>query len=264
MSGAAPLGDHRPDDDVGRSLRDLIPGYSGPADPLLRVGASIRRRRTRRRALLAVGSAATAAAMVAVLPSVVTSVVPVQVRGAQPGGPPERAAPPVPASTASTSPGTAPPVVHPVAKGRVAGADWAVGSTSPGGGARRCLSSDDEVFVRDTVCFDAWRSGAPVTWAVQVIARPGAAAVTRVVGVAPALVVEVAVLLADGEQRRVEAVATPTDPTARFFALVVGRQAAVRSVTPLGAGGVPLGPPVTAPGAATCKQSGVAACADPP
>src|SRR4051812_10378042 len=60
MEGEMPPSD-RPDDlpgDLRESLRDLIPGYQGPPDPYLRVGASVRRRRTRGRLLVTVASAA--------------------------------------------------------------------------------------------------------------------------------------------------------------------------------------------------------------
>jgi len=253
-----------PDDPLRDSLRDLIPDYRGPADPFLRVRASIRHRRSRRRAWLTVGSAAAAAALAALAPAVLTRV------GSAPTGNALRpAAPPAPAHTTTvtlpTEPPAAPaalPPVYPVAHGTVGRLSWAVGSTSLSPRDRRCLYADDDLFSRTAVCFDAWQSGGELTWSAQLIRRAGAAAVTAVFGVAPQPTTEVAVLLADGSEWRAPAVATATDPDARFFALVVSGRATVRSVRPFDSRGRALGPPVTAPLQTACTPGPDRACAD--
>jgi hypothetical protein len=155
------------------------------------------------------------------------------------------------------------PEVHPVAGGELLGAEWAVGSTAPGGTARRCLYSDDDLFVRDTVCFDAWKPGGPVSWAAQPVTPRGLSQVTRVVGVAPASAALVLVRFDDGTGVQATAVRTPTDPAARFFALVVRGAPAVREVTLLDAARRPLGPASSDPGMPPCRPGPGAACADP-
>lgn len=250
-------------EDVRRSLRDLIPDYRGPADPLLRVGASIRRRRIRRRALLAVGATAGAAALVAVTPALLLP----SGGGRGPASavlaPPPGPTGPAPAPSAAGVPAPPEPTVYRVARGVLAGARWEVGSTSPGRGARRCLYSDDDLFVRDTVCFDAWKPGGPVSWAAQVVTPVGRPRVTRVVGVAPTPAVRVRVRLGDGSRLETGAVRTPTDPAARFFALVVRDGVVVADVTLLDAAGRPLGPPATDPGVPPCRPGPDSACAEP-
>lgn len=254
---AVPLEADPLDGGVRGTLRDLIPDYSGPPDPLLRVGASIRRRRSRRRALLAVGSAATAAALVAAVPVVLATGLP----GPQGGGPPA-ANGPGPQPSGSTAAPPPPPVVHRVASGRAAGAAWRVGSTSPGGAARRCLLSEGGGFDRDTVCFDNWRRGDPLSWD-RLVVEVGATPVTRVAGVAPAGAARVLVRRASGPAVPVAAVHTATDPTARFFAVVLEGEVSIRSVTALRSDGSPIGAPVTEPAAPSCQPSADNACAAP-
>lgn len=249
MTGAGDPGDLR------ESLRDLIPDYRGPADPFLRVGASIRRRRRRTRTWLTVGSAATAAAVTALVPLVIASL-----HSAAPASTAQRAGAP-PGLPAPPAPIT--PAVHPVAKGVVAGVPWQVGSTSLSDAARRCLLATGGPFVRDNACFDGWAAGGAVTWSEQLVSRPGGPAVTAVLGVAPDPAVQVAVRLADGRTVRSPAVRTPTDPDARFFALVLERDTKIRSVTAFAAGDRPLGDPVTDPGATTCTPAPNLGCAVP-
>ena len=255
-AGAVPDDDPHPlDTGVRRTLRDLIPDYSGPPDPLPRVRLSIRRRRSRRRALLAVGSAATAAALVSAVPAVLT------VRsGTQRGGQPPAADGPAPSAATGTP--APPPALYPVSAGTVAGAAWRVGSTSPGGAAHRCLLSDGGGFDRDLVCFDEWRQGDPLTWQ-ELVVRAGSTATTRVAGVAPADAAAVLVRPVTGAPVRTRAVRTATDPAARFFAVVLVGDVPVRSVTALSPDGTPLGAPVTEPAAPSCRPAPDNACAAP-
>ena len=241
---------------VRRTLRDLIPDYQGPPDPLLRVRLSIRRRRSRRRALLAVGSAATAAALVAAVPAVLGLVVPGR------GGHAPATDRPGPVLSAATGMPAPAPAVHPVSRGTVAGAAWRVGSTSPGGAARRCLLADGGGFDRDVVCFDEWRPGDPLSWHALVI-RVGSTQATRVAGVAPAGATAVLLRAAGGTPVRAKAVRTATDPAVRFFAVVLEGEVRVRSVTPLRADDTPLAAPVTEPAASSCRPSPDNACAAP-
>ncbi len=239
------------------SLRDLIPDYRGPVDPVPRVGASIRRRRGRRRAWLTVGSAATAAAVAALAPVVLAAL--------QPAAPVSAARPPAapPAPTGRPATPVPEPVVHPVASGVVAGARWRVGSTSLSDAAGRCLLATGGPFVRHNACFDGWTAGAAATWSAQLVRRPDGGTVTAVLGVAPPPAAEVAVALSDGRTVRVAARRTRTDPDARFFALVVDRRVGVRSVTAFAAGGRPVGEPVTDPGPYVCTPAPDLGCAVP-
>ena len=234
------------DDALRGVLRDLIPGYTGPVDPLPRVVASVRRRRVRQRTLLAVGSAG-AAAVVALGAPVLVAAGPAGGQAAAPGG----AAP-------SATPGALPPepTVFPVAEGSVGAARWAIGSVSLESGSARCLTSDDDLFTQDTVCFPAWKGG-PVTWAGQALPT-----VTRVVGVAPVGTASVRVRFTDRPAVTVAAVRTPTDPAGRFFGLVVAGAPTVRDVTAVRADGTALGPPVGDPGAPACVPGPTIACAE--
>jgi hypothetical protein len=243
---------HRPDSAVRAALCDLIPDYRGPADPLLRVGASIRRRRSRRRALLAIGSAAAAVTLVAGVPAVLTAI------GPGPGGRPAGDG----SATSGPDAPLPPPVVHAVNQGVVAGSAWQAGSTSPGGAARRCLLVDGGGFARDMLCFDEWRAGDPVSWHAVVV-RPGSRPVTRVAGVAPPDAAAVEIRLATGRPVRIRAIRTPTDPVARFFAVLLDGELAVRSVAAVGPDGTLLGPPVTEPAPTTCRTAPDNACASP-
>lgn len=251
-----------PDDAFRGALRDLIPGYTGPQDPLPRVVASVRRRRVRQRTMLAVGSTGLAAVVALGAPALLT--------GGGPGGQP--AAGPGP-STAQPSPFTAQPspstaqvgqppelVVRPVSHGRIGTREWAIGSVSIEAGSQRCLFSDDDLFRRDTTCFGSWKAGGPVTWADQ---RFPVQRVTRVTGVAPAGTVRVLVRFTDGTTGTAAGVSTETDYAARFFGLVVPGERTVRDVTALNAKGAPVGPPVGPPGAPPCSPSPVLACSAP-
>lgn len=240
-----------PDDAFRGALRDLIPGYTGPEDPLPRVVASVRRRRVRQRTMLAVGSAGLAAVVALGAPALLIS---------GPGGQP--ATGPGPA-TAQPSPSTAQvgqprePVVHLVNHGRIGTRQWAIGSVSLEAGSQRCLYSDDDLFRRDTTCFGSWTAGGPVTWADQ---RFPVQRVTRVTGVAPTGTARVLVRFTDGSTGTAAGVRTETDYAARFFGLVVPGERTVRDVTALNAKGVPTGPPVGPPGAPPCSPSPVMGC----
>ena len=247
-----------PPEELRAALRDLIPAYHGPADPLLRVGASIRRRRSRRRALLAVSSAAAAVVLVSGVPAVLGGIGP-GTAGITPGRVPAGSDP----ATAGPPTPLPPPPVHLVARGVVAGSLWQVGSTSPGGAARRCLRTDGGGFDRDLVCFDAWRAGDPVSWYAVVVRRDGRA-VTQVAGVAPTGAASVVVRLGSGPPVEARAVRTGTDPGARFFAVLVAGEAPVLSVAARRADGTALGEPVTEASEPTCRESRSNACAAVP
>src|SRR4051794_41510651 len=92
-----------PDDALRDALRDLIPDYTGPADPVARVVATVRRRRVRRRALLAVGGTGLAAMLALVVPALVLS----PAGGGLPAAAPDPPEPPAPAP----APGTRVPAV---------------------------------------------------------------------------------------------------------------------------------------------------------
>ena len=239
------------------ALRDLIPGYTGPADPLPRVVASVRRRRTRQRVLLAVAGTGTAAAVVLAGPALLLPTGAVTGAGSAPP------VPAVPAPTASGLPGlpAADPPVFPVNSGTVAGAAWATGSVRLASGARRCLRSDDALGTAEVLCFDFWK-GAGASWAA-VGSQPGAVPATRVVGVAAPAASWVRIAFADGAETTVAAVATPVDRTADFFAAAFSGTRTVRSVTLLDAARMPLGPALTDPGHDPCRPRHDAACAAP-
>ncbi len=244
-----------PPDALRTALRDLIPDYSGPADPLPRVGISIRRRRSRRRALFAVGSAAAAVVLVSGVPAVLDGLGPT---GGIPAGSPAGSNP---ASAGPASP-LPPPAVHLVAQGTLSGDRWQVGSSAPGGTARRCLLTVGGGFDQDVVCFGGWQPGERLSWHAA-LARQDGLPVTRVAGVAPAGAATVLVRLDGGLSVEAAAVRTPTDPVARFFAVLVTGDAPVRSVAARRADGTALGLPVTEPSEPSCRESRNNACAAP-
>ena len=241
-----------PDDAFRGALRDLIPGYTGPQDPLPRVVASVRRRRVRQRALLAVGSTGLAVVVALGVPALLTGAGPGGHLAAGPGSTTPQPSP----STARTEPSPE-PVVRPVSHGRIGTRGWAIGSVSFEAGSQRCLFSDDDLFHRATTCFGAWTAGSPVTWADE---RFPVQRVTRVTGVAPAGTARVRVRFTDGTTGTAAGVRTETDYAARFFGLVVPGRRTVRDVTALDPEGAPTGPPVGPPGAPPCRPSPVLAC----
>jgi hypothetical protein len=234
------------DDALRGVLRDLIPDYTGPVDPLPRVVASVRRRRVRQRTLLAVSSAGAAAVVALGVPALIAAG-PAGGQAAAPGGADPSGLPAAPRPE---------PPVFPVASGSVGPAAWAIGSVNLEAGSQRCLTSDDDLFSKDTACFTTWKAGSPVTWNAQVLPT-----VTRVVGVAPAGTATVRVRFTDRAAATVAAVRTPTDPAARFFGLVLVGDPTVRDVTALRADGTALGPPVAEPGAPACVPGPTVACA---
>jgi hypothetical protein len=247
------------DDALREALRDLIPDYTGPVDPLPRVVASVRRRRSRQRTLLVVGSAGLAAVLAVAAPALL---LPGRTGGVQSAAPYQPDGPPAPPASGDVGrPAPAPPPVYLVAAGTIHGADWAIGTTTQSPGARRCLYSDDAVFARETVCFDDWKAGAAVTWNAQPLADKGLP-VTRVVGVAPAGTAAVRVQPATGGSLTLPVTSTATDRTARFFGTVLPGTVAVRTVTALDATGTAVGRPVTDPGY-TCHAGPRVACAPP-
>jgi hypothetical protein len=234
------------DDAFRDALRDLIPDYTGPVDPLPRVFASVRRRRIRQRTLLAVGGTGLAAVLALAVPVLL---LPGSGRGVQ------TAAPYDPAAAGPE------PVVYPVTAGVVEGADWAIGSTTLAPGARRCLYSDDDVSWGRTTCFDDWTAGAAVTWAADPIADKGHQ-VTRITGVAPAGTAAVRVRLQAAAPVTLPVRSTPTDRDARFFGDVLPGTMTVLDVTALDDAGAARGDPVTHPGFA-CTAAADRACATP-
>jgi hypothetical protein len=230
------------------ALRDLIPDYTGPVDPVPRVFASVRRRRVRQRTLLAVSGAGMAVVLALAAPALLLPGHDGGVRSAAPYGPAARHE--GPALT-----------VHPVAAGLVDGADWAIGSTTVAAGARRCLFSDDDVSVAELTCFDDWKAGAPVSWDANTLSDKGVE-VTRITGVAPARTASVRVRLEAAAPLTLEVRSTPTDRAARFFGDVLPGTATVLDVTALDAAGAPLGPPVAPPGS-VCRSNAYRVCAPP-
>jgi len=214
------------DDILRESLRDLIPDYQPSGDPFARVSASVRRRRARRRTLLAIGSAATVALIAAAVPTLAGLVRPPSGQGpagTRADGPLQTRPPPTPVLQP-----------HLVGQGPLGTAQWMVESRDLSAKARRCLVVDGPaVFDGAAWCFDDWQPGQPgqlVTWGVV---RSGAEA-TAVLGVADKTVFRVLVKLDDGTEKSVRTVATKTDPRVRFFAFVVNRRAAqVMSMSPV-------------------------------
>jgi hypothetical protein len=233
----------QPDERIRESLRDLIPGYQGPADPYARVGVAIRRRRSRQRMLIAISSVAVAAALTAV------AVVPLALRGRLPG------------THGSGRGGVTPAKVsQQVAAGTVAGGDWAVQAVKLASGARRCLYADDAVFQAAALCFDAWPPNGRVSWGTVAALRPDAR-VTAIFGVAASTVGSVIVLLSNGSQQQVPAVPSPDLPDTHFFALVLATPGLkVRSVTTLAADGTLNQLAATAPGTPPCVPGPTTPC----
>ncbi|HEY6748407.1 MAG TPA: hypothetical protein VI357_22145 [Mycobacteriales bacterium] len=231
------------------ALRDLIPDYTGPEDPLPRVIASVRRRRSRQRTLLAVGGAGLVVVLALAGPALLLP-------GHGGGGGVRAAAPYDP-----TAPKGAVPTVHPVAAGVVNGVDWAIGSATLATGARRCLLSDDDVSNLQVTCFDEWTPGAAVTWNATPLSDKGIR-VTRITGVAPAGTAAVRVRVRGAATLTLPVKATATDRAARFFGVVLPGTVPVRDITALDAAGSALGPPVAAPGS-VCRSGPDRVCAPP-
>ena len=236
------------------ALRDLIPGYVGPSDPMPQIVAQVRRRRVRQRTLLAVGGTGLAV-MLALLGPMLLLPSPAGLPAAYPGG----SAPPIPPPSGPVAVARPEPRVYPVASGVVDGMPWAIGSTTVSAGARRCLRSEGAAFNRDTVCFDGWTAGAPVTWAIVPV-RDGRVTVTSIAGVAPGPAVRIR--LADGTVKRIPTRQTATDQVARFFGVVLAGSVTVQDVTVLDAAGHRIGAAVRDPGS-PCRPGPSVACADP-
>lgn len=243
-----------PDAEFRGALRDLIPDYTGPSDPVPRIAARVRRRRVRRRTLFAVGGTGLAVVL-ALLAPVLLLPSPAGLPAAYPGG---SAAPIPPPSGPVPAPRPDPPV-YPVASGVVDGMSWAIGSTSVSAGARRCLRSDGAAFARDTVCFDSWTAGAPVTWAILPVTG-GTVTVTSIAGVSSGP--KVRIRLVDGSATLVATRRTATDRVARFFGVVLAGSITVRDVTVLDPTDRPIGAPVRDPGS-PCRPGPAVGCADP-
>src|SRR5215468_7825287 len=142
------------DDILRESLRDLIPDYRPSGDPFARVSASVRRRRARRRALLAIGSAATVALIAAAVPTLAGLVRPPSGQGStgpRADGPLQTRPPPTPV-----------PQPHLVGQGPIGTARWKVESRDLSAKARRCLVADGSAVFDDAAwCFDDWQPGQP-------------------------------------------------------------------------------------------------------
>src|ERR1700761_6841247 len=120
-----------PEDALRGALRDLLPDYVGPADPMTRVAVGVRRRRVRQRSLLTAGAAGIAAVLALSTPLLLTG------GGAAPAAAPGGAVGPVPTATGHVAPPASDPVPEPVAYGRGDGVRWAVGSAHPAPGPAR-------------------------------------------------------------------------------------------------------------------------------
>ena len=243
-----------PDAEFRGALRDLIPDYTGPADPVPRIVARVRRRRARRRTLLAVGGTGLTVVLALLAPMLLLPA-PAGLPAAYPG----ESAPPIPPPSDPVPAPRPEPPVYPVASGVVDGMPWAIGSTSVSAGARRCLRSAGRVFARDTFCFDAWTAGAPVTWAALPVTA-GRVTITSIAGVSPGPAVRIR--FADGSVELVPATRTATDRTARFFGVVLAGSLTVRDVTVLDAAGHPIGAAVRDPGS-PCRPGPSVGCAVP-
>ena len=243
-----------PDAEFRGALRDLIPDYTGPADPVPRIVARVRRRRARRRTLLAVGGTGLAVVLALLAPMLLLPA-PVGLPAAYPGG----SAPPIPPPSDPVPAAPPEPPVYPVASGVVDGMPWAIGSTSVSTGARRCLRSDGRAFALDTFCFDGWTEGAPVTWAALPVTG-GRATITSIAGVSPGPAVRIR--FADGSVAVVPARRTATDRVARFFGVVLAGSLTVRDVTVLDPAGHPIGAAVRDPGS-PCRPGPSVGCAVP-
>ncbi|HVQ90588.1 MAG TPA: hypothetical protein VMU51_06100 [Mycobacteriales bacterium] len=240
-----------PDERIRESLRDLIPGYQGPADPYTRVGVAIRRRRSRQRVLIAIS---TMSAVVAVLIAV-----PLVLRG-RPGGD-------APAGSGRRAGGEAGP--GPVGSGQQVAAGtnpagaWTVRAVRLSSGAHRCLYADDVVFQQAALCFDDWPAKGPVSWASVTAIRPEAPA-SAVFGVAATTIGSVIVVFSDGSQQTVPAVASPDEPDTRFFALVVNTpRLTVRNVTTLANDRTLVQLAVSRSATAACRPSRTDPCTRP-
>jgi hypothetical protein len=243
-----------PDAEFRGALRDLIPDYTGPADPVPRIVARVRRRRARRRTLLAVGGTGLAVVLALLAPMLLLPE-PVGLPAAYPGG----SAPPIPPPSDPVPAAPPEPPVYPVASGVVDGMPWAIGSTSVSTGARRCLRSDGRAFALDTFCFDGWTEGAPVTWAALPVTG-GRVTITSIAGVSPGPAVRIR--FADGSVAVVPARRTATDRVARFFGVVLAGSLTVRDVTVLDPAGHPIGAAVRDPGS-PCRPGPSVGCAVP-
>jgi hypothetical protein len=243
-----------PDAEFRGALRDLIPDYTGPADPVPRIVARVRRRRARRRTLLAVGGTGLAVVLALLAPMLLLPA-PTGLPAAYPG----KSAPPIPPPSDPVPMARPEPPVYPVASGVVEGMRWAIGSTSVSSGARRCLRADGSAFARDTVCFDGWTAGAPVSW-VALPVTGGRVTITSIAGVSPGP--QVRIRLGDGTVKFVPARRTATDRAARFFGVVLAGSLTVRDVTVLDAAGRPIGAAVRNPGS-PCHPGPSVGCGEP-
>jgi hypothetical protein len=240
-----------PDERIRESLRDLIPGYQGPADPYTRVGVAVRRRRTRQRMLVAISSATAVAAVLIAVPLAVRA----RLGGDAPAGGGRRAG-------GEAVPGPVRPGQQ-VATGSTAAGTWTVRAGQLTSGAHRCLYADDAVFQQAAVCFDDWPAGGPVSWASVDAVRPQAR-ISAVFGVAAATIGSIIVVLSDGSQRTVPTTASADQPDTRFFALITtAPQVTVRNVTTLATDGTLVQLAVTTSGSAPCRPTRADPCTRP-
>ncbi|WP_329389808.1 hypothetical protein OG625_37285 [Streptomyces sp. NBC_01351] len=223
-----------------KSIDEVVGGYRPTGDPFVRVEAAVRLRRRRNRAMVGASGAAVVAASVGVVVAL-------------PGGAGQGSAGPAavssaePPSTVLSGYEMVPGTVYRVARGTHTGVEWQVGSAD-GRKGQACLVSRNVLLGGIGACFptgDAkvhWAAGSPKT--VRSTDEP-----FTVVGVAPAGVARVKVVLADGSGPDTETVVTPTATDTRFFAVLV--RGSIRQqvrVQALDAAGSPLGAPVAADG----------------
>jgi hypothetical protein len=237
-----------PDDRIRESLRDLIPTYQGPADPYVRVGTTIRRRRARQRVLVAIGSMAAVAAVAVGVPLALG----IGGVGRPATGPGVAGGVPVPRGQGRT-----------VAAGSVATGRWAVHAVQLSSGAHRCLHADDAVFLAAVLCFDDWTPRVGASWATVDEVRPEAR-VSAIFGVVPANVASITLVLSDRSERQAAAQPSPIDPDTRFFALVAPASGlTVRTVTTFAADLTPVQFAAVSTGSPPCRPSAAEPCTRP-
>lgn len=202
-----------------KSIDEVVGGYRPTGDPFVRVEAAVRLRRRRNRAMVGASGAAVVAASVGVVVAL-------------PGGAGQGSAGPAavssaePPSTVLSGYEMVPGTVYRVARGTHTGVEWQVGSAD-GRKGQACLVSRNVLLGGIGACFptgDAkvhWAAGSPKT--VRSTDEP-----FTVVGVAPAGVARVKVVLADGSGPDTETVVTPTATDTRFFAVLVREASASR------------------------------------
>jgi hypothetical protein len=119
------------------------------------------------------------------------------------------------------------------------------------------------VFQAAALCFDDWTPGGSASWATVDAVRSGVP-VSAVFGVAATTIGSVMVMLSDGSQHPVPAVANPDQPDTRYFALVATKpRLSVSTVTTFTADGTLAQWPTASTGSPACRPSTTDSCARP-